>query len=129
VTLETDRSFPLKLQSLVAGAKARLSASHAVERLWTRDHCLWKHDPTDGINRLGCLSVIEYMKDRTEELPVFAASANKRGILDMVLGMAGSSLGPEVFRPTVGSLKGFPRLWALDSTVPRRSTTRRTRKK
>ena len=68
MTLETDRSLPSKLQSLVAVASARLSASHAVERLWARDHRLWKQDPTDIANRLGWLTIIEYMKDRIEEL-------------------------------------------------------------
>jgi glucose-6-phosphate isomerase len=117
--LETDRSFPSELQSLVAAANARLSASHAVERLWARDHRLWKQDPTDITNRLGWLTIIESMKDRTEELGTFAASAKKRGIRDVVLlGMGGSSLGPEVLRASFGSSRGFPRLWVLDSTIP-----------
>jgi glucose-6-phosphate isomerase/transaldolase/glucose-6-phosphate isomerase len=119
MTLETDRSLPSELQSLVAAASARLSASHAVERLWARDHRLWKQDPTDIANRLGWLTIIEYMKDRTEELRTFATSAKKRGIRDVVLlGMGGSSLGPEVLRASFGSSHGFPRLWVLDSTVP-----------
>jgi glucose-6-phosphate isomerase/transaldolase/glucose-6-phosphate isomerase len=119
MTLETDRSFPSELQSLVAAASARLSASHAVERLWARDHRLWKQDPADITNRLGWLTIIEYMKDRTEELRTFAALAKKRAIRDVVLlGMGGSSLGPEVLRASFGSYHGFPRLWVLDSTVP-----------
>ena len=117
--LETHRSFPSELQSLVAAAHAQLSASHAVERLWARDHRLWKQDPTDITNCLGWLNIIEYMKDRAEELRTFATSAKKRGIRDVVLlGMGGSSLGPEVLRASFGSLHGFPRLWVLDSTVP-----------
>jgi glucose-6-phosphate isomerase/transaldolase/glucose-6-phosphate isomerase len=117
--LETHRSFPSELQSLVNAAGARLSASHAVERLWTRDHRLWKQDPTDITNRLGWLTIIEYMKDQTEELRTFATSAKKRGVRDVVLlGMGGSSLGPEVLRASFGSSRGFPRLWVLDSTVP-----------
>lgn len=117
--LQMDRSFSSELQSLVAAGNARLSASHAVERLWARDHRLWKQDPTDITDRLGWLTIIEYMKDRTEELQTFAASAKKRGICDVVLlGMGGSSLGPEVLRSSFGSSSGFPRLWVLDSTVP-----------
>ena len=92
MTFETDRSFPSELQSLVTAANVRLSASHAVERLWARDHRLWKQDPTDIANRLGWLTISEYIKDRTEELRTFAASAKKRGIRDVVLlGMGGSS--------------------------------------
>lgn len=117
--LQLDRSFSSELQSLVAAANARLSTSHAVERLWARDHRLWKQDPTDITNRLGWLTIIEYMKDRTEELRTFATLAKKRGIRDVVLlGMGGSSLGPEVLRASFGSLRGFPRLWVLDTTVP-----------
>ena len=65
---ETHRSFPSELQSLVAAANAPLSASHAIGRLWARDYRLWKRDPTDSTNHLGWLTIIEYMKDRTEEL-------------------------------------------------------------
>ena len=117
--LETDRSFPPELQSLVVAAHARLTESRAVERMWACDHRLWKQDPTDIANRLGWLTIVEYMKDRAEDLLTFGASAKKRGIRDVVLlGMGGSSLGPEVLRATFGSSNGFPRLWVLDSTVP-----------
>ena len=117
--IETDRSFSLELQSLVTVAHARLTATHAVERLWARDHRLWKQDPTDIVNRLGWLTIIDDMKDRTEELRSFATSVKNRGIRDVVLlGMGGSSLGPEVLRASFGSSRGFPRLWVLDSTVP-----------
>jgi len=117
--LETDRSFPPELQSQVVAAQARLIASRAVERMWACDHRLWKQDPTDITNRLGWLTIVEYMQDRAEDLLTFAASAKKRGIRDVVLlGMGGSSLGPEVLRATFGPSNGFPRLWVLDSTVP-----------
>ena len=77
--LETHRTFLSELQSLVAAANARLSASHAVERLWARDYRLWKQDPTDITNRLGWLTIIEYMKDRTEELrTLFNHTAHQR---------------------------------------------------
>ncbi len=117
--LETDRSFPPELQSLVVAAQARLIASRAVERIWACDHRLWKQDPTDITNRLGWLTIVEYMQDRAEDLLTFAAAAKKRGIRDVVLlGMGGSSLGPEVLRATFGPSNGFPRLWVLDSTIP-----------
>jgi len=119
MTLKSDRSFPQELQSLINAGIARLDAFHAIERLWARDHRLWKEDPTDITNRLGWLTVIEYMKDRAEELRTFATLAQKRGVRDVVLlGMGGSSLGPEVLRSTFGSSRGFPRMWVLDSTVP-----------
>ena len=119
MTLKTDRLFPSELQSLIMTATARLSASCAVDRLWARDHRLWKQDPTEITNRLGWLTIIEYMNDKAAELLTFAASVKKRGIRDVVLlGMGGSSLGPEVLRASFGLSPGFPRLWVLDSTVP-----------
>ena len=75
MTIEIDRSFSSDLQTLVVAGRTRLDASHAVERLWALDHRLWKDNPTDITNRLGWLTIIEYMKDRTEELESFAASA------------------------------------------------------
>lgn len=117
--LETNRSFPSELQSLVTAAHARLTASNTVERLWARDHRLWKEDPTDIVNRLGWLSIVDEMKGRTEELRALAGSVKDRDIRDVVLlGMGGSSLGPEVLCASFGSSRGFPRLWVLDSTVP-----------
>lgn len=117
--LETNRSFSSELQSLVTAAEARLTASHVVERLWVNDHRLWKEDPTDIANRLGWLTIIDRMKDRTEELRTLANAVKDRGIRDVVLlGMGGSSLGPEVLRASFGSSRGFPRLWVLDSTIP-----------
>jgi len=63
--LQLDRLFSTELQSLVAAGNARLSASHAVERLWAHYHRLWKQDPTDITNRLGWLTIIEYMNLKT----------------------------------------------------------------
>lgn len=117
--LKTAQSFSSELQALVTAAHARLTASHAVERLWARDHRLWKEDPTDITNRLGWLTIVGEMKAHAEELHVFANSVKDRGIRDVVLlGMGGSSLGPEVLRASFGSSRGFPRLWVLDSTIP-----------
>ena len=105
--LETHRSFHSERQSLVAAANARLSAAHAVDRLWARDHRLWKEDPTDITNRLGWLTVIESTKDRAEQLRTLAVSAKKQGIRNVVLlGMGDSSLGSEVLRASLRRSKG-----------------------
>ena len=66
--LETHRSFPSELQLLCVAVNVRLSTSHAVKQLWTDDHRLWKYESTDTVNRLGWLTAIDSMKDRTEEL-------------------------------------------------------------
>ncbi len=96
-----------------------LASSHTIERIWTRDHTLWKPSPTEIDNRLGWLTVLDHMQDGLAELRSFEQAAREARITDVVLlGMGGSSLGPEVLRCTFGSAKGFPKLWVLDSTVP-----------
>ncbi len=48
-----------------------------------------------------------------------AAAAHAEGITDvLLLGMGGSSLGPEVIASIIGSAPGAPRLHVLDSTDP-----------
>ncbi len=96
-----------------------LVSSRAVERTWIRDHTLWKSNPTEIDNRLGWLTVLDHMQDGLSDLRSFAQAAREARTTDVVLlGMGGSSLGPEVLRCTFGSSKGAPRLWVLDSTVP-----------
>lgn len=96
-----------------------LANSHAIERIWTRDHTLWKSNPTEIDNRLGWLTVLDHMQDGLADLRTFAQAAREAHTTDVVLlGMGGSSLGPEVLRCTFGASKGAPRLWVLDSTVP-----------
>lgn len=96
-----------------------LANSHAIERLWTRDHTLWKPDPTEIENRLGWLTVLDHMQDGLADLRSFTQASREASTSDVVLlGMGGSSLGPEVLRCTFGASKGSPRLWVLDSTVP-----------
>ncbi len=118
---KTAQSLSLELHALVTAAHARLRASRAVERLWAQDYRLWREDPTDIANRLGWLTIVGEMNACIEELQAFVHLVKDRGIRDVVLlGMGGSSLGPEVLRASFGSRRGFPRLWVLDSTIPGR---------
>lgn len=103
----------------IALALEQVARDQAVERVWSLDHTLWKPNPAEIENRLGWLHVIERMKEEAGSIRAFAESVRDSGIRDVVLlGMGGSSLGPEVLRRTFNSGKGFPRLWVLDSTVP-----------
>lgn len=97
----------------------QLEHDQVVQRLWAKDHRLWKPEPTEICNRLGWLTVPEAMKSRLADLAQCVSAAKKAGVKDVVLlGMGGSSLGPEVLRLTCGAQAGFPKLWVLDSTVP-----------
>ncbi len=105
--------------SHVQAALQRATSDRVVSRLWARDHTLWKSDPTEISNRLGWLTLVEHPAIDLAELTEFANSVRRDGYRDIVLlGMGGSSLGPEVLRLTFGSAKGYPRLWVLDTTVP-----------
>lgn len=96
-----------------------LDHNRIVDRLWEKDHRLWKDQPTEITDRLGWLTVHERMREQLDGLRDCVAETKAMGVTDVVLlGMGGSSLGPEVLRASFGQAKGFPRLWVLDSTVP-----------
>ena len=94
-------------------------------RMWRGDHTVWKPDPTEISNRLGWLTVAGQMGEQAAPLEEFASEVRTSGYTHVVLlGMGGSSLGPEVLgRTLMGANKGFPRLIVLDSTVPDRIST------
>ena len=95
------------------------AAGEIQSRMWDSDHTLWKDDPAEITNRLGWLSVPAELMDVIPDLEQFAEEVVNRGITDVVLlGMGGSSLGPEVIRQAIGSAPEYPKLIVLDSTVP-----------
>jgi len=107
------------LQTPVDAALEDMSEAQVIPRLWAKDHRLWKPDPQEITNRLGWLTVVEDMRRQLPRLISFAREIREQGFTHVVLlGMGGSSLGPEVLRCTFGSARGFPRLFVLDSTVP-----------
>lgn len=111
--------LPTTFQSVVRPALDALNREQAIERLWSKDYRLWKSDPKEITDRLGWLTVQDQMRQQLGQLQRCVSAARDMRIKDAVLlGMGGSSLGPEVFRTLFGSQKGFPRLWVLDSTIP-----------
>ena len=96
-----------------------LEQRDVVGRIWRRDHTVWKPEPTEIANRLGWLTVGDTMEEQVPSLEALAAEVREAGMRHVVLlGMGGSSLGPEVMRRTFGSFGGYPQLMVLDSTVP-----------
>jgi transaldolase/glucose-6-phosphate isomerase len=90
-----------------------------VERIWRKDHTVWKNDPTEITDRLGWLTVSDLMHERIGELEAFAGQASADGFETAVLlGMGGSSLAPEVFARTFGFADGALELIVLDTTHP-----------
>jgi len=102
------------LQPVVDKATADLQKADAPRRLWAKDGSLWKGDAADW---LGWLNVVEKMESQEAELRALARAA--RAYSDAILlGMGGSSLGPDVLLNTFGRVAGHPRLQVLDTTDP-----------
>src|SRR5579863_2883776 len=110
----------------VAATLAKWRAKRMLQRLWARDASLWTG--ADETKWLAWLTVVDDMLSQLGPLEALAAqvkTAAAKGELShcLLLGMGGSSLGPEVltetFRPgTLGRRAGFPELLVLDSTDP-----------
>ena len=106
-------------RSIVEATLDDLRRGRIVERIWQRDHTVWKSEPSEIGNRLGWLDAARVARARAGELASFADEIRAAGLKHVVLlGMGGSSLCPEVFRATFGSRRGYPTLAVLDSTVP-----------
>ena len=111
-------------QKNVTTALTQLAHDNVVARIWDKDHTVWNDDPTEITDRLGWLTISRDMTEHVSDLQSFAEEVRGEGVRDVVLlGMGGSSLGPEVLRQCIGSAPGFPALTVLDSTVPERVGT------
>lgn len=130
-SIEDRRSAAVSaLGPLAAPVKRRVAsliAEDAPGRLWSHDPTLWTEDP-DGQaeirKRLGWLELPSTSRTALKEINDFAAQVRKDGLTHvLLLGMGGSSLGPEVLSLVFSSLpsgdekKGM--IFAiLDSTNP-----------
>ncbi len=107
------------LERVVVARREKMAGERVVERIWTRDHTVWKPDPTEIRNRLDWLSLPEKMVAHVGELTAFAHEVRGDGYTTAVLlGMGGSSLAPEVMHTTFGSARGSLDLKVLDATDP-----------
>jgi transaldolase/glucose-6-phosphate isomerase len=90
------------------------------KRIWQKDESLWGGPGVPEIgNRLGWLTISDKMLEHASELEEFAAEVREQGFEHAVLlGMGGSSLGPEVIRLSFGQIPGGLELHVLDSTDP-----------
>ena len=103
----------------VEAALRDLQDREVIKRIWSKDHTVWKPDPTEISDRLGWLNVTESMADQAPALHSFADEVKEAGYRHVVLlGMGGSSLGAEVLWQTFGSAPGYPQPVTLDTTVP-----------
>jgi transaldolase/glucose-6-phosphate isomerase len=90
-------------------------ASAKIRRLWQHDKSVWTGTDEDKwlgwLNSAASADVADYED--------FAQRVKGQNFTDaVVLGMGGSSLGPEVLAETFAKQPGFPKLHVLDSTDP-----------
>jgi transaldolase/glucose-6-phosphate isomerase len=90
-------------------------ASAKVRRLWQRDKSVWTgHDEDRWLGWLTSPAAAD-----VADYEDFAKRVKGQKFTDaVVLGMGGSSLGPEVLARTFAKKSGFPKLHVLDSTDP-----------
>src|SRR5215213_9724558 len=116
MTIETQ--LPAGLKTPVADRLEAAAGEQVVRRVWERDGTLWGPEGTPELtDRLGWLDIAERLAAEADDLQDFGAEVRDAGITDAVLlGMGGSSLGPEVLRRSFG--EGKIALHVLDSTHP-----------
>jgi transaldolase/glucose-6-phosphate isomerase len=113
-------SIPDVLEPPLIERLQQAQAEDVARRVWQRDESLWGGPGVPEIaNRLGWLTISEKMLEHAPELHEFAEQLKAEGFTDAVLlGMGGSSLGPEVIRRSYGQIPDAMRLHVLDSTDP-----------
>ncbi len=93
-----------------------------VRQLWAHDARLWTDE--DEAKWLGWLGIVAERTRNIQELLDFQQDVKQAGFAHvLLLGMGGSSLGPEVFGRTFGHRAGWPSLHVLDSTDPQQIKT------
>ncbi len=96
---------------------AHWSAEGKGRAFWNRDASLWTR--SDESKWLGWLDAVAREQTSLSRYQSFTEWVKREGFSDaVVLGMGGSSLGPEVLAKTFGASAGFPKLHILDSTDP-----------
>jgi transaldolase / glucose-6-phosphate isomerase len=110
-------SLPESLAATVKSTMADWQSGGKMKHLWERDASLWTG--SDESRWLGWLDIVEEQTAHLDELQKVAREVQARGFEHvLLLGMGGSSLGPEVLRMTFGHIPHFPVLHVLDSTDP-----------
>ncbi len=115
-----DASLPPGFEGAETARIKQAVADNVAQRVWKRDPALWGGPGVPEIeNRLGWLNVTETMLEQLSELTALRDELKHDGYTDVILlGMGGSSLGPEVIHRSFGDPAGGLRLQVLDSTHP-----------
>ena len=113
-----DSTLPDELEGPIAERARKAEQEDVARRVWSKDESLWGGPGVPEIaDRLGWLTIVDAMLEHAPELRELADGVKADGFTDAVLlGMGGSSLGPEVIRRSFGELEGGLRLHVLDTT-------------
>ena len=115
--LGTLRASLGSLEDAVTKVLRDWDQSESTARLWKQDASVWTNSGEE--NWLGWLDVVSQQVAQAAELSHIAQEAKQAGFETvLLLGMGGSSLGPEVIGRTLGKKLHGMDLVVLDSTVP-----------
>ncbi|OYW00130.1 MAG: transaldolase [Acidiphilium sp. 37-64-53] len=105
------------LRSAVAETRNEWLAAGTIRHLWAGDKSVWTG--TDEEKWLGWLDIVAHEHANVGTLERYAGSIKSAGFTHIaLLGMGGSSLGPEVLARSFGHKPGWPQFHILDSTDP-----------
>src|SRR5262249_23691806 len=112
-----DSKLSPEFENMRAGALESWRRDGMVRRLWAGDARIWTG--SDESKWLGLLGVVDKQRKRIREREAVGEDVGRQQFSHAVLlGMGGSSLGPEVLSKTFGRQAGRPELVVLDSTDP-----------
>jgi transaldolase / glucose-6-phosphate isomerase len=112
-----ESSIPDDLEPALAQRVKQAIEEQVARRIWRKDETLWGGPGPEIGNRLGWLTISETMLEHLDGLKAFVEDVKAAGFTDAaLLGMGGSSLGPEVIRRSFGDLPDGLKLHVLDST-------------
>ncbi|MBR2123589.1 MAG: bifunctional transaldolase/phosoglucose isomerase [Acetobacter sp.] len=112
-----ETSLPSEFSSAVVQEQEKWRCEGTIRRLWRKDTSLWTG--SEEADWLNWLTIIDDRLAHLSELEDFQGEVRARHFSDILLmGMGGSSLGPEVLAMTFGKHEGFGHFHVLDSTDP-----------
>ena len=112
-----SHKLPEALDAEVKKKLAEWDAQGGTRRLFSADATLWSG--TDEASWLGWLGIVDAEIDAIPALNALRDEVKREGFTHaVVLGMGGSSMCPEVWKETFGTIPGHPELHILDSTDP-----------